>query len=164
MKAVRSVLQVMFNQALPLPSFEAVSAEQKLLVLRGLNRSYIHAEDQITRFSQLVDRIIFIETNFTSYLALGSGREHMPAVGHYVALERRSRFMQEHIYATYPAFDRATGKRKVWPSTGFIAAKYFQQYLPLHALVLVGFSGEGLPAHDFEFEQEYYSRMCVERL
>jgi hypothetical protein len=156
--------QVMFNTAVPIPYFEAVPMEQKLLMQRGLNNTFIHAEAQISNFSQSFDRIVFIETNFTNYLEVGSGRKNMRAVGHYVVLERYSRFMQEQIYALYPAYDRKTGKRKIWPSTGFIAVKYCQHYFPLYALVLVGFSGEGLPAHDFEFEEKYYNETSVQRL
>lgn len=151
---------VMFNLALPLDHFRHVPPRQLMLFLRQKASSQgIISEDQLAELSKSFHKFVFVTCKLAHHLSLQRKglAEQLLALTHFEVLERKSHFMAS-VWATYP------NNITQMPSTGYITQQYFQRHLPTHDVVLVGFSGEGVHLHDWEFETKYFSVNGVLRM
>lgn len=155
-------LVVLFNFALPLPYFRHVPAHQMVCFLRQHNDTSIISEDRLSEFNQVFHKIVFVETKLARYISKARDLQPLLSLTHFEAIELQSQFIQS-VYTTYARIPFEKGKRRL-PSTGFLAYSYFQQYLPSHRIVLVGFTGNGHPLHNWAHEQHVYDTAGVQQL
>ena len=147
-------LVVMFNLADPLAHFDHVPPQQMVIFLRQqpMLKGVIN-EEKLGELAQRFHRIVFVTCQLARQIGEGDALllQQLLAVPHFESFDYKSDFML-WVWSDYKF-----SKIVKLPSTGYITYKYFQRYMPTHDVVLVGFSGEGEPAHNWQFEQQVFA-------
>ena len=153
-------LVVMFNLANPLAHFDHVPPQQMVIFLgQQLMLKGVINEEKLGELAQRFQRIVFVTCQLARRIGDGDALllQQLLAVPHFESLDYKSDFIM-WVWSDYKF-----SKIVKLPSTGYITYKYFQRYMPTHDIVLLGFSGEGDPVHNWQFEQVFADN-CVRHM
>lgn len=152
---------ILFNLAIPLPHFPNVPAEQMVLMVRWYNQSHLSATKQLHSLAPSFDKVVFVAGNLAEY-TINNPHQILP-LPHFEAFNWQSRFLDQ-VLSSYPNSYKTAGTWNHLPSTGFIGFRYAQKYFSMHRIVMVGFTGQGKPIHNFTFEQEVYKTAGIRQM
>ena len=146
-------LLFMFNDAYPLKYFADIPREQIIWMLRAEDDTRYNGQKLIPELLHHFDTLIF----------LGGWLESNP---HITELIKLPHFETLHWDSSFVADLRSSyyNPERTGPSSGYLAFKYVQRYHPFHRIITVGFTGEGVPSHNFTFERHEFEAANVTAL